>query len=121
MSTKKPVPLPREAVVEKTLGGYILPDHAVDLSAWLRDGLEVYNLFVQMKPLFFQMLEALGGEFTMSGKKEREDHLAYRVRVSQERVEEEGRLVDVLTTATLTRATGVTEDFAPLPPLGETP
>lgn len=60
-------------VVEKTLGKYRLPDHAVDLEAWLKDGLEVYNLFILMKPLFFEMLAALGGSFEYSARASNED------------------------------------------------
>lgn len=53
-----------EVTIRKELGGYWLPDGSIDIAAWLRDGLEVYNLFVLMKPMFFQMLEAHGGEFS---------------------------------------------------------
>lgn len=59
----------QEIVMEKRLGRTRLPDGAIDLSQWLRDGLEVYNLFVHMKPLFFAMLAAQPDrEFRMSGR-----------------------------------------------------
>ena len=66
-------PVDATLVIEKTLGKYRLPDSAVDLEAWLRDGLEVYNLFVLMKPLFFEMLDALGGSFECSARAANED------------------------------------------------
>ena len=61
-------PIDATLVIEKALGKYRLPDAAVDLEAWLRDGLEVYNLFVLMKPMFFEMLAALGGSFECSAR-----------------------------------------------------
>jgi hypothetical protein len=77
-------------VVEKSLGKYRMLDAAVDLSAWLRDGLEVYNLFVLMKPLFFEMLEAHGGEFEVSARKVNDDPLTRRLTVGDREVGEPG-------------------------------
>jgi hypothetical protein len=79
-----------EVVVEKRLGKYRLPDDAVDLETWLRDGLEVYNLFVMMKPLFFEMLEALGGEFKASNLKMNEDPHTRRLLIRQVEVGKPG-------------------------------
>lgn len=73
-------------VEQKFADGYILPDHAVDLDTWLRDGMEVYNILVYMKPLFFQMLEALGGKFEGSWAKANEDRLKYRVKFASRSV-----------------------------------
>ena len=75
-----------EVVVEKTMGKYRLPDNAVDLEEWLRDGLDVYNLFIFMKPLFFQMLEALGGEFRGSGRKASDERGLRRLTIREEDV-----------------------------------
>lgn len=58
-----------EVVIEQTLGHYRLPDNAVDIQEWLKDGTDIYNLFTMMHPLFFQMLEALGGKFSGSAIK----------------------------------------------------
>jgi hypothetical protein len=78
-------------VVEKSLGKYRLPDSAVDMEAWLRDGLEVYNLFVFMKPLFFEMLDALGGEFEVSARAVNEDPHTRRLTVGEREVGEWGK------------------------------
>jgi len=79
-----------EVTIERSFGGYRLPDDAIDLEAWLRDGLAVYNLFVYMKPVFFQMLEAHGGEFRASWVKANEDKLVWRAGFREEEVGEPG-------------------------------
>lgn len=80
-----------EVVVERSLGGrYRLPDNAVDLEAWLRDGLEVYNLFVLMKPLFFEMLAAQpGAAFEYSARKANADPHVRRLRMGERREAED--------------------------------
>lgn len=76
-----------EIVVEKTHGKYRLPDRAIDLEEWLRDGLEVYNLFVYMKPIFFQMLESMPDmQFTGSMRKANEDKLKFRLTIVPEAI-----------------------------------
>lgn len=75
--------------IHKEISGYRLPDHSIDLSAWLRDGLEVYNLFVLMKPLFFQMLESLGGDFEAAYSKVNDDGKRWSLEMG-ERVPEGG-------------------------------
>ena len=106
----------REGVIEqRTLGGYHLPDHAIDLEVWLRDGLEVYNLFVLMKPLFFQMLDALGGEFEAPYSKINVDGKGWRVTMG-ERVPDGGdSITDRVIFARLSAATGKTERFVDSP------
>ncbi len=79
-----------EVVIEKRLGRTRLPDGALDLSQWIRDGLDVYNLFVYMKPLFYAMLASMPEQtFRMSwkasGKVER-DAQRYRLRLREEQV-----------------------------------
>lgn len=79
-----------EVVIEKRLGRTRLPDGALDLSQWIRDGRDVYNLFVYMKPLFYAMLRSMPEQtFRMSwkeaGKVER-DQQRYRLSLREEQV-----------------------------------
>ena len=111
-------PIDATLVIEKALGKYRLPDAAIDIEAWLRDGLEVYNLFVLMKPLFFEMLAALGGEFEFSARAANEDPHTRRLTTGEREVGklgEEG--YDVMIFARLSEAREIPFSPPPLDPL----
>lgn len=86
-------------IIEKRFSRYRLPDEAIDLSAWLKDGMAVYNLFQLMKPAFFAMLRANGGTFEFSWKEANDLELTERIRFTP-RVVDDGTYDHIYTITT---------------------
>ncbi len=82
-----------DIVIEQEMAGYRLPDGAIDLETWLRTGLDVYNFLVLAKPVLFQLLESVGGEFRASLVKANEDRLRTRIVLGEEAAGEDRVIV----------------------------
>lgn len=83
--TRNEVETTSDMVLEQYMGGkYRMPDESIDLDSWLRDFGPMVNFMMFMKPMFFEMLDALGGEFKVPHESVNANRRARRLRLGVE-------------------------------------